>query len=40
MGLVEILEQKYQQVSQKLDKAELISSQCTFKADVAIKEKH
>jgi len=39
MGLVEVLEQKYQEVSKKLDKAELISSQSKFKADLATKEK-
>jgi len=39
MGLVDVLEQKYQQVSQKLDQAEMTASQAKFKCDIATKEK-
>ena len=39
MGLVEVLEQKYQKVASKLDKAEQTASQCIFKCDIATKEK-
>ena len=39
MGLVEILEQKYQAVANKLDKAELQSQQSKFKEDIVTQEK-